>query len=76
MKHASHMLITNPRKQKLSIQVKDTVHFTDITIGTGEVGFVFFLPLSKDASVIELEYRIIICLFICLLVQYPWISLF
>jgi len=32
-----HMLVTNPRKQKLSIQVKDTVGFTDITIGTGEV---------------------------------------
>ncbi|KAF7087324.1 hypothetical protein CFC21_090523 [Triticum aestivum] len=32
-----HMLVVNPRKQKLCIQVKDTVGFTDITIGTGEV---------------------------------------
>ncbi|CAM0942699.1 unnamed protein product [Alopecurus aequalis] len=32
-----HMLVTNPRKQKLCIQVKDSVGLTDITIGTGEV---------------------------------------
>ncbi|KAI4983390.1 extended synaptotagmin-1-like [Hordeum vulgare subsp. vulgare] len=32
-----HMLVVNPRKQKLCIEVKDTVGFTDITIGTGEV---------------------------------------
>lgn len=35
------MLVVNPRKQKLCIQVKDTVGFTDITIGTGEVWFCF-----------------------------------
>jgi hypothetical protein len=31
------MLVANPRKQKLCIQVKDSVGLTDITIGTGEV---------------------------------------
>ncbi|TXG56865.1 hypothetical protein EZV62_018178 [Acer yangbiense] len=30
-------LVANPRKQKLSIQVKDSLGFTDLTIGTGEV---------------------------------------
>uniref|UniRef100_A0A0E0K792 C2 domain-containing protein n=1 Tax=Oryza punctata TaxID=4537 RepID=A0A0E0K792_ORYPU len=32
-----HMLVANPRKQKLCIQVKDSVGLTDVTIGTGEV---------------------------------------
>ncbi|XP_061976108.1 tricalbin-3 isoform X1 [Populus nigra] len=32
-----HMLVTNPRKQKLNIQVKDSLGFTGLTIGTGEV---------------------------------------
>ncbi|XP_028119713.1 tricalbin-3-like isoform X2 [Camellia sinensis] len=32
-----HMLVANPRKQKLQIQVKDSLGFTDLTIGTGEV---------------------------------------
>uniref|UniRef100_A0A0D9VMZ9 C2 domain-containing protein n=1 Tax=Leersia perrieri TaxID=77586 RepID=A0A0D9VMZ9_9ORYZ len=32
-----HMLVTNPRKQKLCIEVKDSVGLTDVTIGTGEV---------------------------------------
>ncbi|GFZ15732.1 calcium-dependent lipid-binding (CaLB domain) family protein [Actinidia rufa] len=32
-----HMLVANPRKQKLHIQVKDSLGFTDLTIGTGEV---------------------------------------
>ncbi|PIA35471.1 hypothetical protein AQUCO_03500080v1 [Aquilegia coerulea] len=31
------MLVTNPRKQRLQIQVKDSLGFTDLTIGTGEV---------------------------------------
>lgn len=31
------MLVTNPRKQKLYIQVKDSLGFTDLTVGTGEV---------------------------------------
>ncbi|XP_021896548.1 tricalbin-3 isoform X2 [Carica papaya] len=32
-----HLLVANPRKQKLYIQVKDSLGFTDLTIGTGEV---------------------------------------
>ncbi|XP_058090354.1 tricalbin-3 [Magnolia sinica] len=32
-----HLLVANPRKQRLSIQVKDSFGFTDFTIGTGEV---------------------------------------
>ncbi|CAL9081967.1 unnamed protein product [Musa acuminata var. zebrina] len=32
-----HLLVANPRKQKLYIQVKDSFGFADITIGTGEV---------------------------------------
>ncbi|XP_031372540.1 tricalbin-3-like isoform X1 [Punica granatum] len=35
-----HMLVTNPRKEKLSIQVKDSLGFADLTIGTGEVDLV------------------------------------
>jgi hypothetical protein len=36
-----HLLVGNPRKQKLTIQVKDSIGLTDITIGTGEVEFFF-----------------------------------
>ncbi|XP_058090352.1 uncharacterized protein LOC131236863 isoform X7 [Magnolia sinica] len=32
-----HLLVANRRKQRLSIQVKDSFGFTDFTIGTGEV---------------------------------------
>ncbi|XP_071702314.1 synaptotagmin-2 isoform X1 [Rutidosis leptorrhynchoides] len=32
-----YMLVTNPRRQKLSIQVKDSLGFADTTVGTGEV---------------------------------------
>ncbi|XP_031273225.1 tricalbin-3-like [Pistacia vera] len=32
-----HLLVANPRKQKLYVQVKDSLGFTDWTIGTGEV---------------------------------------
>lgn len=37
-----HMLVSNPRKQKLNIQVKDSLGFTGLTIGTGEVNY--FVP--------------------------------
>lgn len=33
------MLVANPRKQKLLIQVKDSLGFADLTIGTGEVNY-------------------------------------
>ncbi|XWS34306.1 hypothetical protein CRYUN_Cryun21dG0028900 [Craigia yunnanensis] len=32
-----HLLVANPRKEKLCIQVKDSLGFTDLKIGTGEV---------------------------------------
>lgn len=32
-----HLLVANPRKQKLSILVKDSFGFADFTIGTGEI---------------------------------------
>ncbi|KAJ6837805.1 tricalbin-3-like [Iris pallida] len=32
-----HLLVGNPRKQRLFIQVKDSLGFTDFTIGTGEI---------------------------------------
>ncbi|XP_050372629.1 tricalbin-3 [Argentina anserina] len=32
-----YMLVANPKKQKLYIQVKDSLGFTDLPIGTGEV---------------------------------------
>ena len=32
-----HMLVSNPKKQKLSIQVKYALGFADLNIGTGEV---------------------------------------
>lgn len=31
------MLVTNPRKQRLYIQVHDSLGFADLTTGTGEV---------------------------------------
>lgn len=31
------MFVTNPKKQKLYIQVKDALGFADLPIGTGEV---------------------------------------
>ena len=33
------MLVANPRKQKLVIQVKDSLGFADLTIGTAEVNY-------------------------------------
>ncbi|CAL0329321.1 unnamed protein product [Lupinus luteus] len=32
-----HMLVANPEKEKLLVQVKDSLGFADFTIGTGEV---------------------------------------
>lgn len=31
------MLVTNPRNQKLSVQVKDSLGFIHLTVGAGEV---------------------------------------
>lgn len=35
------MLVANPRKQKLYIQVKDSLGFADLTIGNAEVTYLF-----------------------------------
>ncbi|CAN4090423.1 unnamed protein product [Withania somnifera] len=35
-----HMFVTNPRGQKLYIEAKDSLGFTDLTIGSGEVDLV------------------------------------
>lgn len=35
-----HMFVTNPRGQKLYIEAKDSLGFTDLTIGAGEVDLV------------------------------------
>jgi hypothetical protein len=51
-----HMLVTNPRKQKLNIQVKDSLGFTDLTVGTGEVSYLipknsfFFVKVQSCLS--------------------------
>lgn len=48
------MLVANPKKQKLCIQVKDSLGFTGLTIGTGEVkdliftNIEFFFVISMD----------------------------
>ena len=51
-----HMLVANPRKQKLNIQVKDSLGFTDLTVGTGEVSYLipknsfFFVKVQSCLS--------------------------
>lgn len=39
-----HMLVANPRKQKLHIQVKDSLGFADLNIGVAEV--LIFCPFG------------------------------
>ncbi|KAJ6432313.1 hypothetical protein OIU84_019536 [Salix udensis] len=53
-----HMLVSNPRKQKLNIQVKDSLGFTGLTIGTGEVDLGSLqdtVPTDKDCAYVEDE---------------------
>lgn len=52
------MLVANPDKQKLTIQVKDSIGLTDITIGTGEVFFEF---LFNGSNVFEHKKYAICC---------------
>jgi Ca2+-dependent lipid-binding protein len=42
-----HMLVSNPKKQKLSIQVKDALGFADLPIGRGEVCIMYFCTMPK-----------------------------
>lgn len=48
------MLVTNPRRQKLSIQVKDALGFADTTVGTGEVTFYLFIYLCYHLNIVYL----------------------
>jgi hypothetical protein len=52
-----HMLVTNPRKQKLNIQVKDSLGFTGLTIGTGEVNILFQTTLFLQ------KYKVVLNVF-------------
>ncbi|KAK9076265.1 hypothetical protein SSX86_004598 [Deinandra increscens subsp. villosa] len=50
-----YMLVTNPRKQKLSIQVRDNLGFADTTVGTGEVvPFITLFWHKSNASCMQL----------------------
>lgn len=40
------MFVTNPREQKLYIEAKDSLGFTDLTIGAGEVNPLYMQILS------------------------------
>lgn len=53
------MLVANPRKEKLCIEVKDSLGFADLTVGTGEVRY---LKLANDTPHLLLAYlKIILC---------------
>ncbi|XP_022733096.1 synaptotagmin-2-like [Durio zibethinus] len=50
-----HLFVENPRKEKLCIQVKDSLGFTDLTIGTGEVDLVTLQDTVPTDEVVVLE---------------------
>lgn len=39
------MLVSDPRKEKLCIEVKDSLGFTDLTVGTAEVRHLKFADI-------------------------------
>lgn len=41
------MLVANPMKEKLSIEVKDSLGFTDLTVGTAEVRYLRFTDTNR-----------------------------
>ncbi|KAJ6690013.1 hypothetical protein OIU85_006313 [Salix viminalis] len=57
-----HMLVANPRKQKLSIQVKDSLGFTDLTVGTGELAGVVMMEWWPwgDMMVVNVESVVVV----------------
>lgn len=62
-----HMLVANPRKQKLNIQVKDSLGFTGLTIGTGEVNILFQTTLFLQ------KYKVVLNVFFgCLSYLIGW----
>lgn len=42
------MLVTNPRNQKLSVQVKDSLGFIHLTVGAGEVTPLWVLKILNS----------------------------
>lgn len=50
-----HLLVANPRKQKLYIQVKDSFGFADISIGTGEVDLGSLKDTVPTDRIVELR---------------------
>lgn len=61
------MLVANPRKQKLHIQVKDALGFADLTIGTGEVRI--SLELEKCKKIVFVAHLFIDC-WLCLSIEH------
>ncbi|KAK4264144.1 hypothetical protein QN277_029473 [Acacia crassicarpa] len=52
-----HMLVTNPKKQKLHIQVKDSLGFIDLTIGTREIDLGSLQDTVPTDRVVSLQGR-------------------
>uniref|UniRef100_A0A1D1XN90 Extended synaptotagmin-1 n=1 Tax=Anthurium amnicola TaxID=1678845 RepID=A0A1D1XN90_9ARAE len=52
-----HMLVANPRKQRLCIQVIDSFGFTDFTVGTGEIELGYLQDTVPTDRVIALRGR-------------------
>ncbi|CAL0304301.1 unnamed protein product [Lupinus luteus] len=50
-----HMLVANPKKQKLLVQVKDSLGFADLTIGTGEVDLVSLKDTVPTDRIVALQ---------------------
>ncbi|KAE9616437.1 hypothetical protein Lal_00034751 [Lupinus albus] len=50
-----HMLVANPKKQKLLVQVKDSLGFADLTIGTGEVDLVSLKDTVPTDRIVVLQ---------------------
>ncbi|CAA6655766.1 unnamed protein product [Spirodela intermedia] len=52
-----HLLVSNPKKQKLCIQVKDSFGFGDFTVGSGEVELGSLQDTVPTDRVIDLQGR-------------------
>lgn len=50
-----HLLVANPRRQKLYIQVKDSLGFADLSLGTGEVELGSLKDTVPTDRIIELQ---------------------
>ena len=55
------MFVINPRKQKLNIQVKDSLGFADLTIGTAEVcALLYHMYIKREILISLLVYDLTI----------------